>query len=99
VIPGTASALGVAAAELELKKRMDSESSGGSYKTIDQKARELDTNFFQGAAVIHRNGLSTREYLVLSLTLFNDVMMVGMKKQGAIREYRLARLPPRMRPS
>lgn len=36
---------------------------------------------------MHSSGLSTREYVLVSLAFLNDVMIVGMKKQGMIKEY------------
>lgn len=67
-----------------LKKRVDGQSDDAS---IDQKVRQFDTQFPEMTAIIHRNGLSTREYIVVSLALINDYMMVGMKKQGSIKDY------------
>jgi hypothetical protein len=68
----------------EMKKRADAESDDA---TIDQKVKQFDTQFPDATAIIHKNGLSTREYIVVSLALLNDLMMVGMKMQGAIKEY------------
>lgn len=68
----------------DLKKRVDAEDDDA---TIDQKARRFDTMFPEAAAVVRRNGLSTREYIVVSLAFMNDYMVVGMKKQGSIKEY------------
>ncbi len=69
----------------ELKKKADAESDDDA--SIDQKAKQFDTKFPEATAIVHRNGLSTREYIVISLALLNDMMMVGMKMQGAIKEY------------
>ena len=49
--------------------------------------RNIDTNFPQVAAVLHSHGLSTREYLLVTLAFINDVSFVGMKKQGMIKDY------------
>jgi hypothetical protein len=68
-----------------LKKKVDAESDDDA--SIDQKAKQFDTKFPEATAIIHSNGLSTREYLVVSMALLNDMMMVGMKMQGAIKEY------------
>ena len=68
----------------ELKKRVDADSGD---ETIDQKAKRFDTSFPDVAAIVRRNGLSTREYVVVTLALMNDYMLVGMKKQGSIKEY------------
>lgn len=73
------------ASDPALKKKMDTNSEED--KSIDQKARRLDAEFPQAAAVLRASGFSTREYIVTSLAFINDVMFVGMKKQGAIKEY------------
>ena len=77
----------------ELKKKADAESDDDA--SIDQKAKQFDTKFPEATAVVHRNGLSTREYIVISLALLNDMMMVGMKMQGAIKEYPANSITPR----
>lgn len=69
----------------ELKQSMNSGKDDDA--TFTQKAAEWDLRFPQATAVLRSNGLATREYLVISLALFNDVMIVGMKKQGALKEY------------
>jgi hypothetical protein len=68
-----------------LKKRVDAESDDDA--SIDQKVKSFDTKFPEATAIIHKNGLSTREYIVVSLALLNDMMMVGMKMQGAMKQY------------
>ncbi len=74
------------ASDPALKKRVDADTNSND-ETIDQKARRFDTSFPTIAAVVRRNGLTTREYVVVSLALMNDYMIVGMKKQGAIKAY------------
>ncbi len=69
----------------DLKKSMNSGSDDDV--SLTQKAAEWDLHYPQATAVVKSNGLSTREYIVISIALFNDVMIVGMKKQGAIKEY------------
>ena len=68
-----------------LKQRMEGDSDNN--QTIDQKVKYFDTNFPQATAVVHSSGLTTREYVLVSLAFLNDVMIVGMKKQGIIKEY------------
>jgi hypothetical protein len=68
----------------DFKKRADAEDNDA---TIDQKARRFDTTFPEAAAIVRRNGLSTREYIVVSLAFMNDFIMVGMKMQGTIKTY------------
>ncbi len=73
------------AADPSLKQKMDAEPD--TNKTLDQKVRNIDTNFPQVAAVLHSHGLTTREYLLVTLAFINDVTFVGMKKQGMIKDY------------
>jgi len=63
-------------------------------KPITQVALEVDTRFPQIAAIIKQNGLATREFFVLMGAIMNDVAMVGMKKQGAIKEYPAGMITP-----
>ncbi len=73
------------AANPALKKRVDA--ADDTDLTIDQKVKRFDATFPEAAAIVHRNGLGTREYIMVSLALMNDYMLVGMKKQGTIKEY------------
>ncbi|MGB9029419.1 MAG: hypothetical protein WCC27_04785 [Acidobacteriaceae bacterium] len=73
------------AADPSLKQKMDA--GADTDKTLDQKVRNIDTNFPQVAAVLHSHGLSTREYLLVTLAFINDVSFVAMKKQGMIKDY------------
>jgi hypothetical protein len=56
-------------------------------KSISDKAKTYETKFPQAVAILHRNGLATREYIVVCLAMMNDIMIVGMKKQGSIKDY------------
>ena len=73
------------AANPALKKRMNED--GDNDGTIAEKAHELEVKSPEAVAVLRSHGLSPREYIVVSLAFMNDVMIVGMKKQGAIKEY------------
>lgn len=75
----------LAASNPGLKKRM--QGSPDSDQSIDQKVRYFDSNFPEAVAVVHASGLTTREYVMVSIAFLNDVMIVGMKKQGMIKEY------------
>jgi len=68
-----------------LRKGMNSDKDDDA--SIAQKAADWDLHFPEAAAVVKSNGLSTREYIVVSIALLNDVMIVGMKKNGSIKEY------------
>ena len=72
------------ASDAALKSKMDADN--GS-KPIDQRAKDIDTNFPQVAAIIHAHGLTTREFMVATIAFINDVTFVGMKKQGMIKDY------------
>ena len=72
------------ASDPALKSKMDADN--GS-KPIDQRAKDIDTNFPQVAAIIHSHGLTTREFMVVTIAYINDVTFVGMKKQGMIKDY------------
>lgn len=73
------------AGDPSLKAKMDAEPDDD--QTIDQKVHTLDARFPEAADVVHRNGLSSREYVVVSLAFLNDVTFVAMKRQGSIQSY------------
>jgi hypothetical protein len=73
------------ASDAALKAKMDATSSNNL--PIDQQARNIDSSFPQVAAVIHSHGLTTREFILVSIAFINDVTFVGMKKQGVIQAY------------
>jgi hypothetical protein len=66
---------------------MDAGSSTTGRKPITLQAKDIDANYPQIAAIIHANGLSTREFLVATSAIINDLGLVGMKKQGLIQTY------------
>ncbi|HKF48134.1 MAG TPA: hypothetical protein VKB38_12305 [Terracidiphilus sp.] len=68
----------------ELKAQIDAEDSD---KSISDKVKTYEAKFPQAVAILHRNGFATREYVVVCLAMVNDIMIVGMKKQGAIKDY------------
>jgi hypothetical protein len=69
-----------------LNGAMSSDSSTGK-QTITQQAQSIDSKYPPVAAIIHQNGLQTREFIVITGALINDVGLVGMKKQGMIQSY------------
>ena len=85
------------AADPSLKQKMDA--GADNNKTLDQKVRNIDTNFPQVAAILHSHGLSTREYLLVTLAFINDVSFVGMKKSGMIKDYPPNSVTPKTPPS
>jgi hypothetical protein len=56
-------------------------------KPLTQQAQDIDTKYPQIAAVIRANGLATREFLVATGALINDMGWVGMKKGGMVQAY------------
>jgi hypothetical protein len=66
---------------------MDAGSSTTGKMTITQQAQYIDAQYPQIAAIIHANGLATREFIVITGALLNDVGFVGMKEQGIIQAY------------
>ncbi len=68
-----------------MKAKMDASTAGNL--PITQQARNIDTNFPQVTAIIRANGLTTREWIVITGAIINDVGFVGMKKQGFIKTY------------
>jgi hypothetical protein len=75
-----------------LKAKMDASNAGNL--SITQQAKNIDDNFPEVAAIIHANGLATREFIVITGALINDVMVVGMKKQGIYKEYPAGSITP-----
>ena len=73
------------ASNAALKAKMDAATSGNL--PITQQAEYIDTNFPQVTAIIHASGLATREFIVLTGAIINDVGFVGMKMQGMIKAY------------
>lgn len=72
-----------------MKAAMDASTTGK--KPITQQAQDIDAKYPQVAAIIHANGLATREFIVATGAIINDVGWVGMKKQGMVKAY-----PPNM---
>lgn len=68
-----------------MKEKMDASTAGNL--PITQQAQNIDTNFPQVAAIIHANGLATREWIVATGAIINDLSFVGMKRQGLIKSY------------
>ena len=75
------------AANPSLNAAMDASSGTTGKKPITQQAHDIDTQYQQVAAIIHQNGLATREFIVVIGALFNDLGWVTMKKQGMVQSY------------
>jgi hypothetical protein len=74
------------AANPALNGAMSADNTTGK-ETITQQAQTIDSKYPQVAAIIHQNGLQTREFIVLTGAIINDVGFVTLKKQGMIPSY------------
>jgi hypothetical protein len=70
-----------------LNAALDAGSSTTGKKPITEQAADIDSKYPQIAAIIHTNGLATREFIVITGALINDLGFVMMKKQGMIKDY------------
>jgi hypothetical protein len=75
------------AANPSLSAALDNSSNTTGKETITQQAQYIDSKYPQISAVIHANGLQTREFIVVTGAIINDVGFVGMKMQGMISSY------------
>jgi hypothetical protein len=75
------------AANPSLNAAMDQSANTTGKETITQQAQAIDSKYPQISAIIHADGLQTREFIVLTGAIINDVGFVGMKKQGMIPAY------------
>jgi hypothetical protein len=76
-----------------LNGAMDANTATGK-KPITQQAQDIDAKYPQVAAIIHSNGLSTREFIVITGAIINDAGFVGLKKQGLIQAYPAGSITP-----
>jgi hypothetical protein len=82
------------AANPSLNAALDAGSDSTGKKPITQQAQDIDTKYPQIAAIIKQNGLATREFIVITGAIINDVTLVGMKKQGMIKAYPAGMITP-----
>jgi hypothetical protein len=75
------------AANPSLNAALDAGSGTTGKETITQQAQTIDSKYPQISAIVHANGLETREFIVLTGAIINDVGFVGMKEQGMISSY------------
>ncbi len=75
------------AANPSLSAALDASSNSTGNKPITQQAQDIDSKYPQISAIIHANGLATREFIVITGALINDVGFVGMKEQRMISSY------------
>jgi hypothetical protein len=55
--------------------------------SISESARALETKAPEAVAILRKNGLTAREYMVLMFTLLQTSILVGAKKAGQMPEY------------
>lgn len=70
----------------QTSKKMDEDKSL-LHGTLAHRARTLDINYPQFAAIIHKEGLSTREYLLATHVLLQSIMLADAKKEGDTQDY------------
>ncbi len=75
------------AANPSLNAAMDAGSDTTGKKPISQQAQDIDSKYPQVAAIIKANGLATREFIVLTGAIINDMGWVSMKKSGMVPAY------------
>lgn len=75
------------AANPSLNAALDASGGATGKKPITQQAQDIDAHYPQIAAIIHTNGLATREFIVVTGAIFNDMGWVTMKKGGMVQAY------------
>ncbi|MGA3100576.1 MAG: hypothetical protein ABSD61_01830 [Terracidiphilus sp.] len=75
------------AANPSLSAALDNSGNTTGKETITQQAQDIDSKYPQIATIIHANGLQTREFILITGAIINDVGFVGMKMQGMIKAY------------
>jgi hypothetical protein len=75
----------------EIKKKMDAreapeDQTDGNEDTLDKSVQHLEA-FPEVASAVKNSGLSLREYVVMTATMMNSIMIVMLKKQGMIQAY------------
>lgn len=75
----------------EIKKKMDQreapEDQADKNEHMLDKSVEHVEAFPEVASAVKNSGLSVREYVVMTATMMNSIMIVMLKKQGMIQEY------------
>lgn len=75
------------AANPSLNAAMDAGSEITGRKPITQQAQDIESKYPQIAAIIKQNGLATREFIVATGAIINDMGWVVLKKQGILKTY------------
>jgi hypothetical protein len=82
------------AANPGLNAALDAGSESTGKKPITEQAQDVDTKFPQISAIIKQNGLATREFIVITGAIINDLSWVGLKKKGMIKDYPAGMITP-----
>jgi hypothetical protein len=82
------------AANPNLSAAMDAGSETTGQKSITQQAQDINSKYPQVAAIIKQNGLTTREFIVATGAIINDMGWVGLKKQGIFKTYPAGMITP-----
>ena len=75
------------AANPQLNAALDASGGTTGKKPITQQAQDIDSQYPQIASIIHADGLATREFIVITGAIINDVGWVSMKKGGMVQAY------------
>lgn len=73
--------------ERDAALRQKSDDMDNQHFTLDRRAKEIDTSMPQIAAIVHASGLGTREWLLINMAYISDMMYIGMKKMGQVKDY------------
>jgi hypothetical protein len=82
-------------ADPELKKRIQEEIKWEP--PDDSQAKNINSHFPQVAAAIHRNGLTTRDYMLVRITFLIDLYIVKSEKERGLKESPSDNIPPENR--
>ncbi len=74
-----------------LRRQMEDDDSD---RSIAEMARNLEAKYPKAAKAIEGAGLKVREFVVLELAFTNDLMIVGMKRQGLLKVYPAGAITP-----
>jgi hypothetical protein len=67
--------------------RKKSDDLDNQHFSLDRRAKAIDTSFPEIAAIVRASGLGTREWLLINMAYVSDMMYVGMKKMGQVKDY------------
>jgi len=71
-------------ADPALRRQMENDDDD---RSIEQMTKNLATKYPRAAKAIEGAGLKVREFVVLELAFTNDLLIVGLKRQGLLKAY------------